>query len=208
MGLAPEGIKLIVAGVIAAAVGGVVLVWSRAVGLPLLMLGAFFAGFSAYFFRDPERDKVFAPGEIACPADGTVMSVKNEGTPGINVVRIFLSVLNVHVQRAPMEGKVVKTQYTKGTFAIAYKPEANTNERNLIQITDEYNRTIGIEQITGSIARRIACYMKEGQAVRQGERVGMIYFGSQVAVYLPENVRVLVKPGDKVAGAETVLAVW
>ena len=90
----------------------------------------------------------------------------------------------------------------------SYKPEANTNERNLIQLTDEYNRTIGIEQITGSIARRIACYMKEGQAVRQGERVGMIYFGSQVAVYLPENVRVLVRPGDKVAGAETVLAVW
>ena len=208
MGLAPEGIKLIVAGVIAAAVGGVVLVWSRAIGLPLLVLGAVFAGFSAYFFRDPERDKVFAPGEIACPADGTVMSVQNEGTPGITVVRIFLSVLNVHVQRAPMEGKVVKTQYTKGTFAIAYKPEANTNERNLIQLTDEYKRTIGVEQITGSIARRIACYVKEGQAVRQGERVGMIYFGSQVAVYLPESVRVLVRPGDKVAGAETVLAVW
>jgi len=208
MGISPEGIKLIVAGVVAAAVGGVVMVWSRAFGLPLLFLGLFFAGFSAYFFRDPERDKVFAPGEIACPADGTVMSVQNEGTPGITVVRIFLSVLNVHVQRAPMEGKVVKTQYTKGTFAIAYKPEANTNERNLIQLTDEYNRTIGIEQITGSIARRIACYVKEGQAVRQGERVGMIYFGSQVAVYLPENVRVLVKRGDKVAGAETVLAVW
>jgi phosphatidylserine decarboxylase len=208
MGFSPEGIKLIVAGVIAAAVGGVVLVWSRAMGLPLLVLGAAFAAFSAYFFRDPERDRVFAPGEIACPADGTVMSVQNEGTPGINVVRIFLSVLNVHVQRAPMEGKVVKTQYTKGAFAIAYKPEASTNERNLIQITDEYNRTIGVEQITGSIARRIACYMKEGQAVRQGERVGMIYFGSQVAVYLPENVRVLVRPGDKVAGAETVLAVW
>ncbi len=208
MGLAPEGIKLIIAGVIAAALGGVVMVWCRITGMSVMFLGLFFAGFSAYFFRDPERDKVFAPGEIACPADGTVMSVQNEGTPGVNVVRIFLSVLNVHVQRAPMEGKVVKTQYTKGTFAIAYKPEANTNERNLIQLTDEYNRTIGIEQITGSIARRIACYVKEGQAVRQGERVGMIYFGSQVAVYLPENVRVLVKRGDKVAGAETVLAVW
>lgn len=208
MGFAPEGVKLIAAGVLAAAVGGVLLVWSRAAGLPLLFLGLVFAAFSAYFFRDPERDKVFAPGEIACPADGTVMSVQNEGTPGVNVVRIFLSVLNVHVQRSPMEGKVVKTLYTKGTFAIAYKPEASTNERNLVQLTDEYNRTIGVEQITGSIARRIACYVKEGQAVHQGERIGMIYFGSQVAVYLPDSVRVLVKPGDKVAGAETVLAVW
>jgi phosphatidylserine decarboxylase len=208
MGFAPEGIKLIILGVLAAAVGGVVMVWCRATGLTVMLLGLAFACFSAYFFRDPERDKVFAPGEIACPADGTVMTVKNEGTPGVNVVRIFLSVLNVHVQRAPMEGKVTKTQYTKGTFAIAYKPEASTNERNLIQLTDEYNRTIGVEQITGSIARRIACYVKEGQSMRQGERIGMIYFGSQVAVYLPESARVLVKPGDKVEGAETVLAVW
>jgi len=208
MGFAPEGIKLIAGGIIAAALGGVVLVWSRGAGVPLLVLGLAFAAFSAYFFRDPEREKVFAPGEIACPADGTVMTIKNEGTPGITVVRIFLSVLNVHVQRAPIEGKVEKTKYTKGRFAVAYAPEAADNERNLISITGEYGRTVTIEQITGAIARRIACYVKEGQAVRQGERVGMIYFGSQVAVYLPETARVLVKPGDKVEGAETVLAVW
>ena len=208
MGFAPEGIKLIAGGILAAALGGVVLVWSRGAGVPLLVLGLAFAAFSAYFFRDPEREKVFAPGEIACPADGTVMTIKNEGTPGITVVRIFLSVLNVHVQRAPIEGKVEKTKYTKGRFAVAYAPEAADNERNLISITGEYGRTVTIEQITGAIARRIACYVKEGQAVRQGERVGMIYFGSQVAVYLPETARVLVKPGDKVEGAETVLAVW
>ena len=208
MGFAPEGIKLIAGGILAAALGGVVLVWSRGAGVPLLVLGLAFAAFSAYFFRDPEREKVFAPGEIACPADGTVMTIKNEGTPGITVVRIFLSVLNVHVQRAPIEGKVEKTKYTKGRFAVAYAPEAADNERNLISITGEYGRTVTIEQITGAIARRIACYVKEGQAVRQGERVGMIYFGSQVAVYLPETAKVLVKPGDKVEGAETVLAVW
>jgi phosphatidylserine decarboxylase len=182
--------------------------WIRWAGIPVLALGLFFAAFSAYFFRDPEREKVFAPGEIACPADGTVMSVKNEGTPGVTVVRIFLSVLNVHVQRAPMEGKVTKTKYTKGTFAIAYKPEAATNERNLIRIDGEYGRFVEVEQITGSIARRIACYVSEGQAVKISERIGMIYFGSQVAVYLPETARVLVKPGDKVEGAETTLALW
>jgi phosphatidylserine decarboxylase len=208
MGFAPEGIKLIAGGVIAAALGGVVVVWSRWAGVPLLVLGLAFAAFSAYFFRDPERDKVFAPGDIACPADGTVMTVKNEGTPGITVVRIFLSVLNVHVQRAPMEGKVEKVQYTKGKFAVAYAPEAADNERNLISITGEYGRKIAIEQITGAIARRIACYVKVGEDVKIGQRVGMIYFGSQVAVYLPETAKVLVKPGDKVQGAETVLAVW
>jgi phosphatidylserine decarboxylase len=182
--------------------------WSRNFGMPVLFLGLFFAGFSAYFFRDPERDRVFAPGEIACPADGTVMSVKNEGKPGVVVVRIFLSVLNVHVQRSPMEGKVEATKYTKGRFAIAYKPEAADNERNLIRITGEFGRFVDVEQITGSIARRIACYMKPGDTVKTGERIGMIYFGSQVAVYLPENARILVKPGDKVAGAETVLGLW
>ncbi len=208
MGFAPEGIKLIAAGVIAAALGGVVIVWSALAGMPLLMLGLAFASFSAYFFRDPERERVFAPGEIACPADGTVMTIKNEGTPGITVVRIFLSVLNVHVQRAPMEGKISRVKYTKGKFAVAYAPEAADNERNLIGITGEYGRTITIEQITGAIARRIACYVKEGEDVKQGQRVGMIYFGSQVAVYLPETAKVLVKPGDKVAGAETVLAIW
>lgn len=208
MGLAPEGRKIIAVGVLAAVVGGVLSVWSAGLGIPLLVLGVFFAAFSAYFFRDPERDKVFAPGEIACPADGTVMSVGNEGKPGVTVVRIFLSVLNVHVQRSPLEGKVERTQYTKGTFAIAYKPEASSNERNLIRITGDYGRFVEVEQITGSIARRIACYVKPGQPVRNGERIGMIYFGSQVAVYLPDTARVLVKPGDKVEGAETVLGLW
>ncbi|MGD9643521.1 MAG: phosphatidylserine decarboxylase [Elusimicrobiales bacterium] len=208
MRFAPEGVKLIAGGVAVAALGGVVMYWCQGTGVTLMFLGLAFAAFSSYFYRDPERDKVFAPGELACPGDGTVMSVQNEGAPGITVVRIFLSVLNVHVQRAPMDGKVSKTLYTKGSFAIAYKPEAATNERNLIQLTDEHGRTVGVEQITGSIARRIACYVKEGQDVAKGSRIGMIYFGSQVAVYLPDSARVLVKPGDKVAGAETVLALW
>jgi len=208
MGFAPAGIKLIVGGVAAAALGGALTAWCRGLGLPLLFLGLFFAAFSAYFFRDPERGRAFAPGEIACPADGTVMTVKNEGTPGITVVRIFLSVLNVHVQRAPSGGKIEQIKFTQGRFAIAYKPEAADNQRNLIRIAGENGRSVEIEQITGSIARRIACYVTEGQEVKTGERVGMIYFGSQVAVYLPETARVLVKPGDKVAGAETVLALW
>ncbi len=208
MGFAPIGIKLISGGVAAAVVGGLLLSCCKWVGMPLLLLGLFFAAFSAYFFRDPERNTVFAPGQIACPADGTVMTIQNEGTPGITVVRIFLSVLNVHVQRSPMEGKVESIKYTKGKFAIAYKPEAANNERNRIRITGEGGRAVEIEQITGSIARRIACYVAEGQQVKIGERVGMIYFGSQVAVYLPESAKILVKPGDAVAGSETILGLW
>ncbi|PIU19460.1 MAG: phosphatidylserine decarboxylase family protein [Elusimicrobia bacterium CG08_land_8_20_14_0_20_59_10] len=208
MGFAPAGIKLIIGGIIAAAGGGVLMGCCRWLGIPLLFLGIFLAGFSAYFFRDPERPKTFAAGEIACPADGTVLTVKNEGTPGITVVRIFLSIMSVHVQRSPMEGKVEGIKFTQGRFAIAYKPEAAENQRNLIRITGAGGRAVEVEQITGSIARRTACYVKEGQEVKAGERIGMIYFGSQVAVYLPESVKILVKPGDKVAGAETVLGQW
>ncbi|MBI4802390.1 MAG: phosphatidylserine decarboxylase family protein [Elusimicrobia bacterium] len=205
---APEGIKLIAGGAAAILFGAVLCFWSKWVGTPLLALGAAAALFSAYFFRDPARDKVFAPAEIACPADGTVLSVGIEKDPEIIVVRVFLSIFNVHVQRSPMDGKVESVAYSKGKFAVAYKPEAGENARNMIMITGEQGRFAQVEQITGAIARRIAAYVKAGDAVRISDRIGMIYFGSQVAVYLPKNTRVLVRPGEKVYGAETVLGLW
>ena len=208
MGIVPEGVKLVCIGAAAAIVGGVASFWLKWLGIPVLVLGVFFMLFSAYFFRDPDRDKVFAPGEIVCPADGTVLSVRTEDDPNITVVRIFLSVFNVHLQRAPMEGKIESVTYTKGKFAIAYKPEASKNERNLIKINGENGRFAHVEQLTGSIARRIVAYVKPGDAVKAADRIGMIYFGSQVAVYLPITTRILVKPGDKVHGAETILGLW
>jgi len=208
MGFAPEGMKLIYIGAAAAVVGGVVIFWAKWVGIPLLTLGVVFALFSAFFFRDPTRDKVFAPGEIVCPADGTVLSVRTESDPNVIVVRIFLSIFNVHLQRSPMDGKVESVTYTKGKFHIAYKPEASDNERNLIKIAGENGRFVHVEQITGSIARRIVAYVEAGKEVKAGEKIGMIYFGSQVAVYLPKDVRILAAPGDKVYGAETILGHW
>ncbi len=208
MSIVPEGIKLVCIGVAAAVVGGVASFWLKWLGIPVLVLGVFFTLFSVYFFRDPERNHVFAPGEIVCPADGTVLSVGTEDNPGVTVVRIFLSVFNVHLQRSPMDGKVESVTYTKGKFAIAYKPEASKNERNLIKITGDNGRFAHVEQLTGSIARRIVAYVKPGDTVKATDRIGMIYFGSQVAVYLPVTSRVLVKSGDKVYGAETVLGLW
>jgi len=208
MGFAPEGVKLICIGAAVAVVGFAASFWMKWVGIPVLALGIFFTLFSAYFFRDPTRDKVFAPGEIVCPADGTVLSVRTESDPNVTVIRIFLSVFNVHLQRSPMEGKVESVTYTKGKFAIAYKPEASDNERNLIKITGENGRFAHVEQITGSIARRIVAYVKPGEEVKAGDRIGMIYFGSQVAVYLPKDCRILVDTGDKVYGAETILGHW
>lgn len=208
MGIVSEGIKLICAGAAAAVIGGLVCIWSRWAGVPLLALGTVFALFSAYFFRDPSRERVFAPNEIVCPADGKVLSVRVEDDPNMVVVRIFLSVFNVHLQRSPLEGKVESVTYTRGRFVIAYKPEAVKNERNLIKIMGENGRFAYVEQLTGSIARRIVAYVKAGDEVKAGGKIGMIYFGSQVAVYLPKDACILVNPGDKVYGAETIMGEW
>jgi len=208
MGIVPEGVKLICIGAALAVMGGIVCVWSRWVGAPVLVLGAVFTLFSAYFFRDPARDKAFAPNQIVCPADGTVLSVRTEDDPDITVVRIFLSVFNVHLQRSPLEGKIESVTYTRGKFYIAYKPEAVKNERNLIKINGENGRFAYVEQLTGSIARRIVAYVKAGDEVKAGGKIGMIYFGSQVAVYLPKDAKILVNVGDKVYGAETILGEW
>ena len=208
MSIVPEGSRLILIGCAIVAVGGLAAIWSKWLGVPIFILGFLFTIFSVYFFRDPERNKTFSPGEIACPADGTVLSVKSEGNPDITVIRIFLSIFDVHLQRSPIDGKILDTEFTKGKFAIAYKPEASVNQRNKIKMISGDGKAIEIEQITGSIARRIACYVKNGQEVKAGEKIGMIYFGSQVALYLPSSVKVLVKPGEKVRAGETVIAAW
>jgi len=175
--------------------------------LGLVPLGVIVAFAFAYFFRNPERPTIFEPDEIVSPADGRVISIKSEGNPDIVVVRIFLSVFDVHIQRSTMDGEVGQVVYTKGKFAVASAPEAAQNERNLIPIKNGA-RFANVEQITGAIARRIACWVKPGQQVKAGERIGLIFFGSQVAIYLPKTARVLVKPGQKVEGALTVLGLW
>ncbi len=164
--------------------------------------------FTAFFFRDPYRPTVFKEDEIACPADGKILSIKTEDDENVLVIRIFLSIFNVHIQRATMNGEVKDVIYTKGSFAFANNPQANKNERNLIKFADG-DRFAYMEQITGAIARRIECWVKPGQKVKTGDYAGIIYFGSQVAVYLPKDkVRITVKEGQNVQGAITVLGLW
>ena len=169
------------------------------------------ACFCAYFFRDPNRNAVFSDDEIACPADGTVLSIKTEEDPNSIVVRIFLSIFDVHVQRATVAGKIGEIFYNKGTFLFADHPNADKNERNLIQIFKNGNPEYfaHVEQITGAIARRIESWRHPGQEIKIGERIGLVRFGSQVAVYMPKDkVRIVVKEGQKVQGGLTVLALW
>jgi phosphatidylserine decarboxylase len=166
------------------------------------------AFFVAFFFRDPVRNTVFADDEIACPADGEILSIKTEDNPDILVIRIFLSVFNVHIQRAAINGKVEDIIYTKGTFSFADNPAANINQRNLIKISNG-EKFAHIEQITGWVARRIEAWVKKGDEVKAGQKIGLIYFGSQVAVYLPKDkVKITVKEEQNVQGGLTVLGLW
>ena len=176
-------------------------------GFVFVLLGLF----CAYFFRDPNRETEFADDEIACPADGTVMSIQTEDDPNSVVIRIFLSIFDIHVQRATVSGRTGQIFYNKGTFLFADNPDAVKNERNLIQLFKDGDpaRFAHVEQITGAIARRIECWVKPEQDIARGRRLGLVRFGSQIAVYLPKDkVRVIVKKGQKVQGNITVLALW
>lgn len=171
----------------------------------LVLPGLFLAAFAAYFFRDPERTPPGDPGKVYSPGDGKVMTVRKEGAGELVTVRIFLSPFNVHVQRSPIAGTVEKIRYQPGGFAMAMKPEARENERNAVTFADGAFRVV-VEQIAGFVARRIACWVKVGETRASGERYGMIYYGSQCAVHLPETCRIVVQPGDIVKGGMTPIA--
>ena len=180
--------------------------WWEASLLPILLLL-----FVLFFFRDPERLIPLDPLHAVSPADGTVMRIDEIpadpfiGGPARKVV-IFLSVFNVHINRAPVAGKVALVEYKRGEMLAAYKPEASeVNERNTIGIRGE-KASVKVNQITGLIARRIVCNVKEGDDLAQGQRYGLIKFGSCTELVVPASATILVKPGDKVAGGETVLA--
>lgn len=201
----PLGLKFAAAGMLIAAV--LFYFGCPKSGFVFMLVGVF----CAYFFRDPNRNVEFADDEVACPADGTVMSIKTEDDPNSVVVRIFLSIFDIHVQRSTVNGKTGDIYYNKGTFYFADNPAAVKNERNLIQLFKDGDPTkfAHVEQITGAIARRIECWVHPHEDIKQNRRLGLVRFGSQVAVYLPKDkVRVIVKEGQKVQGGITVLALW
>lgn len=169
----------------------------------------------AAFFRDPPRHGAEGGRGLLAPADGKVLCVEEIEiqTPDgeqrrLRRVGIFLSVLDVHVQRAPVRGRVRETRYTRGRFLNALKPEAAfVNENNLIWIESERG-WVGVRQIAGLIARRVVCTVREGQALEQGCHIGIIRFGSQADLYFPLEARVLVAPGERVRGGRSLMAEW
>ncbi len=175
----------------------------------ILILGLGFAAFCLYFFRDPERPAPADASKIYSPGDGTVLSVAREGPGDAVTLRIFLSIFNVHVQRAPCAGSVTKVQTVEGSFAAAMKAEARGNARVVMTLEPGAGRgPLVVEQIAGLIARRIECWPKPGESLKAGQRYGIIYFGSQAAVHFPAGARCTVKPGDTLAGGLTEIGEW
>jgi phosphatidylserine decarboxylase len=162
------------------------------------------------FFRNPERTPPGDDKTVVAPADGTVIVVQHvpETPLGVEALKIsiFMSVFNVHVNRAPLAGTVVAIDYHPGSFLDARHGRASSeNERNGVVLETAAGVRVAFVQIAGLIARRIICYPKVGEVVERGARYGLIRFGSRVDVYLPADVEPLVKPGDKTVAGETVL---
>jgi phosphatidylserine decarboxylase len=180
-----------------------------ALGGLLGFLGFGFAVFTTYFFRDPERPLPTDANKIYSPGDGVVLSVAREGPGDAVTLRIFLSVFNVHIQRAPCAGTVTKIQTVEGSFKAAMADAARYNARVVMTIDPGQGRQpLAVEQIVGLIARRIECWPKIGDAVAAGARYGIIYFGSQAAVHFPAGSKCTVKVGDKMTAGVTEIGEW
>lgn len=168
------------------------------------------AAFCAYFFRDPFRRIPAGEGLVLSPADGKIMEIADVrdavSREPVWVMRIFLSVFEPHLQRAPVGGRVRSIAYKKGRFLDARDPQAAfENEQNRIVI-EGMGEPVVVTQIAGLIARRIVCWVTEGQTVAAGERIGLIRFGSQVDLVLPKSLNLRVKAGDHVTAGDTVIA--
>lgn len=169
-------------------------------GSVLVALGLF----CAFFFRDPARE--IPPGEnlVLSPCDGTVLAVEEDGSS--RTVRTFLSVLNVHLQRSPVTGVVKSVEYRPGNFLPAMRSDAHiVNEQNVITIETPDGDFV-VKQIAGILARRVVSWVKPGDRVERGQKIGLIKFGSQVDLVLPKTAEIRVKTGETVVSGETVYA--
>lgn len=176
--------------------------------LPLTLLGWVF-----YFFRDPDRRPEVSGNEwILAPADGVITQIDTVDeahffNAPVQRIVIFLSIFNVHVQRAPYAGRVQFLRYQQGGFAPAFLKSAQENESNFIGLSTARGK-LALKQMTGILARRIVCWVEDGDDLSAGQRVGLIKFGSRVDLFLPLNVEITARAGQKVRGGQTVVARW
>ena len=201
MRIAREGIPYIVVPALLAAILIALGLWPIAIACALLFT------FMVFFFRDPDRRPPIEPDIVVAPADGRVTRVNAiapECKSSPTLVSIFLSPLDVHINRAPIAGRITDVAYIKGKFLMATNDRASlVNEQNVLTIEGEV--TIVCKQIAGILARRIVCWKQMNDSVALGERIGLIKFSSRTDVVLPENVKVMVTEGMKVKGGATII---
>ena len=167
--------------------------------------------FTVAFFRDPERTAPVDPNLIVAPADGTIMDIVESDESQVLKTRtrrigIFLSIFDVHTNRAPIDGRVIYRQHQAGLCLDARRADCSKKNESMTWAFENPRVTIVVRQITGAIARRIVAWAQIGVELRKGERFGMIRFGSRTELYLPLNAEVLVKTGDHVRGGSTIIA--
>ena len=174
------------------------------------VLGAVTIAFAG-FFRDPKRVIPGGDGLVVAPADGRVVSIAKVVddpffTQAATRISIFLSPLDVHINRIPVAGRIAEIKYRAGKFLAAYKHEASRqNEQNALMIVDAQGRKLGVVQIAGVMARRIVCKVNSGDNMERGDRFGLIMFGSRTDLYLPQGCRVEVTEGQRVKGGTTIV---
>jgi phosphatidylserine decarboxylase len=171
-------------------------------GVIFLALGAFVA----YFFRDPERVIPEDPRAVVSPADGRVVDVQRIGEA--TRVSIFLSVFDVHINRAPLKGTLTRKEYRPGKFLLAWDERASVENEQVDLTIESDGRRLDFALIAGILARRISVWKQPGDALDKGDRIGLIRFGSRVDIVLPEQCSVLVTKGDRVYGGTSVIAHW
>ena len=203
----PEGYVFIAA----FAVATLILQWLWS---PLGWIGGIVTVWCIYFFRDPARITPMRDGLVVSPADGVISSIGffvpppelGLGDRPLQRVSVFMSIFDCHVNRAPASGRITKITYRPGTFLNADLDKASEDNERSGMILDTSSGRVGVVQIAGLLARRIVCFVREGETIGVGDRFGLIRFGSRVDIFLPDGVRVLVGQGSKAIAGETVLA--
>ena len=218
---APEGYPFIFGSLLITFIASLLILWSLKSGgsqiTSYVLLGAslcflLITFFMAFFFRDPERAIPEGKGLFVSPADGKVLQVKDVHEKeyfdsAVKEISIFMSPLDVHINRAPCDGKVSVVKYSPGKFMAAYKDDASVKNENIVMVLDAEKYRVLVRQVAGFVARRAVCRVKAGDILKRGERYGLIKFSSRLDVYLPKNAQIKVRPGDRVKAGETIIAI-
>ena len=193
-----------------AAAAGITVICFWVGGAGAAAVPVFITAFMFYFFRDPERAVPTEQGLFVAPADGKVIVIRETDETaylhaGVTQISIFMSPLNVHVNRVPCDGKVKSVKHTKGTFLAAYKDEASIRNEHIDMVLETRYGDVLIRQVAGFVARRAVCRVSEGDVLQRGQRYGIIKFSSRVDLYVPKDAMVNVQLGDMVMAGETIL---